>query len=434
MSKQYAFWREPTGKPHKADDANYAPVALLTEIGETATLDERGGISWPGLWLRESKAAILSAIAILDSNGHEVNDHDARRIAWDGIKATIKNHGGQKKLVPKDVIRSVNKAAASHLRKRVDRYVLLSSLSISDFPATRIRVGDTEISPLKRRPTRFPQPDVLKLEKSRTPLKRHDASAQYQIVKVKTAGRSIFEAAQRGLDALNLLRGLWTLLATRGSRSMSFGNLRYVRIGVIHAGPEHTLHHPNGELVGNIYWYDPDYGGDRELYKPNNGWKRIEADRRWAARRMRRLPYRNDIERLLIRYAAALDHSNLDVAFLQMWSILEKMTNTVGGGYNETIRRATWSFADRHLARPLLESVRLRRNQFVHAAQSSQDRQEVAYMIKSFVEPHLLHLLRNDFRVESLEEYGEFLRLPVNVETLEKRVEQARRAIDFWKK
>ncbi|MBN2561085.1 MAG: hypothetical protein JXQ75_09165 [Phycisphaerae bacterium] len=433
MNKRYVFWRTPAGKPYKCDDDKCAPTILLDRIGTSASLTDKGEIRWPYSPFHNYHSAVVSAVVIQDAQCRALNDSDTRSIIRGAIISVIKKQGGGKPIAPSAVIESAQKLVALHFREPIVQYVLLGSLSVSNLPATRLHIRDCEIAPLKKRVARFPYPDALLLQARRTPLAQHIKSTQYQMVKVKTAGRSFAEATDSALAALNLLRGLWTLLATYGSSSMTFGIRKQQSIGVIHTGPIYTLHHPDGTLVGDVYWYEHDYTGDQKLFDPKAGWETIEKNRKWAVRRIRRLPYRNDIEELIIRYVTALDHSNLDVAFLQMWSILEKLTDTVGAKYDETIRRATWLDEDRHLARQLLESLRLRRNRFVHAARSSGDREETAYMMKSFVEPHLLRLICNHLDVQSLEEYSEYLRLPSDAKTLEKRQRMLRRAIRMSK-
>jgi hypothetical protein len=162
-------------------------------------------------------------------------------------------------------------------------------------------------------------------------------------------------------------------------------------------------------------------------------WPRIEKLRRSAVRRVAGVEYQQDLEDLLIRYASALDQPNPDVAFLQMWSILEKMTDTVGDNYDETIKRAVslYSKDKRAMMRDILELLRLRRNQYVHSAESGMQSEQLAYAIKSIIDPHFLKLISNPFKVRSLEEYGAFLALPTDLTTLDERRRRIVQAIRF---
>jgi hypothetical protein len=236
-------------------------------------------------------------------------------------------------------------------------------------------------------------------------------------------GRSIHEGAEKALNALHLLRAIWSLAATMGRWAMRFGGPARRPIGIIHTGPFHTLHLPDGRAADeNYYWYDPDYTGDQELFNGSGRWPQIDKYRRWAMRRFRRLPYRRDLEEVLLRYIDALDQSNPNVSFLQMWGILEKITNTVGAQYDETIKRATrvYGKADRLLMKDLLGTLRLRRNQYVHSGKNNQESTDVSFLVKSFVDPHLGRLIQNQLSFQSLQEYGEHLALPTDIKTLKR--------------
>ena len=55
----------PTGQPYKRDDGKFAPAALLGEIGESATLNADGSISWPfpdvQVRLDEARRSVMEA-------------------------------------------------------------------------------------------------------------------------------------------------------------------------------------------------------------------------------------------------------------------------------------------------------------------------------------------------------------------------------------
>jgi hypothetical protein len=203
-------------------------------------------------------------------------------------------------------------------------------------------------------------------------------------------------------------------------------------IGRIHPGPVHTPHNPDGSLIGTMYWYEPDYVEDAPLFRPDyGGWDAAERKRLWASNAIAATPFADDLIRLFARYAVALDQTNLNVAFLMLWSLLEKITNTVGGNYDETIKRATFLDRDRSISKQMLSQMRWRRNQFVHTASSTSDRDQLCYITKSYVDRQLLHLLNNDFGVESLAEHGDFLGLPHSTKRLAQLRQWHSRAYDM---
>jgi len=101
---------------------------------------------------------------------------------------------------------------------------------------------------------------------------------------------------------------------------------------------------------------------------------------------------------------------------------------------DETVRRATAIFQDRETAKEMLESLRLCRNRYVHAGQSVEEPDQIVYMVKRFVEPHLFQLIDNTFDVASLEEYAEYLSITRDAKTLDKRLRQLSKVRRMLKK
>jgi hypothetical protein len=59
------------------------------------------------------------------------------------------------------------------------------------------------------------------------------------------------------------------------------------------------------------------------------------------------------------------------------------------------------------------------------------EQDQASYLIKSFVDPHLDNLIRNNFNVKSIEEYGQFLSLPTDLDTLKRNKKWYEKAIKF---
>lgn len=437
MARRYVFWRDSTGRPDKRPGDHHAPRALLAEIGKGASVTDEGSVQWQGMWWLRFDHAIKAAFVVVAPDGDELNSHDAWLILRSSVVKCIRAIKGNKPVVPSEVLERANEAAAAFFRRKPAPYMLVSSLSVATMPAKRIKSRDCEVAWLRKPDLRYPLPRELQVRWDRSPIGEHVEKTKYKTIRVKTTGRSIHEATGNALDALHLLRGYWNLFATLGSWSRSLGSRLHKPMGVVHAGPVHTLHHPDGRLVdGAEYWYEPDFSGDFDLFKPKKGWDMIEKNRRWAMARVRRLSYRHELEQLLVRYAMALDQSNPDIAFLNMWSILEHVTDTIGASYDKTIKRTLWPYNDRDIGKELLESLRFRRNRFVHSSKSDGDNDQVAYLMKSFVDQHLLHLIRNDFNVASLKDYAQHLELPTSIDSLDTQRRQRVHALKIlrtWK-
>jgi hypothetical protein len=435
MSKQYVFWRKPDGRPCTSNDGRHAPTYLLSRYGELSSVNSAKGISWPSTTeLHRIELAIRSSVVIIEPDGRELNQTTSWSLVKNALNSVILRSGGSKPLLQNEIVSEASKVAAAFFRRPLSDYYLLSSLSIDRFPARSIRVDDCVVT--KGPQTKQRQiPDSLKgTIRFHGWISEAIDSPLYTLIKVATRARDVHEALDKSTDALNLLRGYWTLFATYGSWVLSFNSNPKPRpIGAIRSGLIHTLHNPDGSPATDVYWYEPAYAEVEKSFDPKGNWKSIEDNRRLAMRRMKNCDYRRDLEALICRYVVAMDSPDLDSTLLQLWSILEKVTNTVGASYDETIDRATWFFRDRQFHKQVLSSLRLRRNQLVHAAKSGPENDQAVYAIKFIIEPHLMCLIQNEFKVRSLSEYADYLSLPSTVSVLEKRRLMFSRALRLMK-
>lgn len=434
MGKRYAFFRDPTGKPYRGSDGRFAPAQTLAALGLTSRPGPNGQIQWDGFSFQQREGGIRALLVIVDPDNEELNEHDAWRMGQNALFALAKLTPAAP-ITPTAFLSAIDTAAAAHFRQPSSQYFVATSLSVSKLPGRSIRIRGSRISTLRRNSTGFRDPTIVGRLFGR-PFEKHREASKYCSIKIRVEGRSVHEAIEKGITALDLLRGLWSLPATYGHWSFQLGGGRRP-LGVIHKGPLHTLHLPDGTPAHeDLYWYDPEYSEDRRLFTDEEKWDKIEAKRRALSKKIAKLPHRQEVENLLIRYAGALDQENPDLALLQMWGILERLTDTVGAQYDETIKRATWIFnkRSRPLVKERLDALRFYRNRYVHSGGSTQDADQIAYMLKASLDPHLFFLIDNVFQVSSLQEYAEYLRLPTDVEELGTKFERMQRAYRLAKK
>jgi len=425
MPAKYASWRGPIGRP--SDQAKYIPTAFLRKCGPKLTINENGAVSWQIEPVIDQLLMVLrGAIFIRDPKHEELNEYDAWGLIRKGLINTVKNQGGKQPIDPEQLLKEVNIQAAQFFQTPETEYVVVGSLSVATFPVRSIRINGCKIWPLASR-KKYPYPDVPGLRLGTNMRKRLDAS-KYQLVAVKTRGRTHNDAVNRAMRALDVLRGIWTLSLVGGRNLLAFGP-QTTPVGVIHHGPVHTLHKIGGVPVEGIFWREPTSNEDWNLFSLDEGWAKLEKVRKWAFRRLGTSEMGNDIQELIARYAVALDQTDFEIAFLHLWAVLEKLTQTIGGSYDETIKRACWWFDDKDLVKEILECGRLRRNRYVHTAQTAANTDELVHVIKSILDPLLVSLIRDDLRVPSLEDVGRILSLPTDVATLRKERNRYNRAI-----
>jgi hypothetical protein len=431
MGKRYLYWRTAEGVPYRRDDGKHTPTATLATLGKLASV-KAGEHSYSLPCFPQRYHIVLrSAAVILDPDENELNETDSWAIIIKAVTSAIVENGGGKPISPETLGRFADELSAEFFRQPVQEFVCVTTLSTADLPIEPIEIGDCKVWKLSSRREQFCFPESLGDHTEGQRFDKHQQSTKYLRVAVDTKGRTIFEAADRALDALNLLRGLWMLCDTLGRWTVHFGFNPYKPIGGVLLGPIHTLHHPDGSLAIDNFWYEPDYLGDQPLFDTKKGWDELEKFRSWASQEIEKHKYRQDVQQLLRRLSIAFSQADPNTAFLQLWCILERITDTVGKKYDDTIERAVWPYADRFLMKEQLEHLRYRRNQYVHSAKSDGEMDQTVLLAKSFVEQHLLRLIRNDCNVDSLEEYGRFLSLPTNVDTLKRRREHLDRAIQI---
>ena len=436
MSKRYVFWRQSNGRPAPEGNDKYAPISLLSEYGLRSSINANGGISHSDILIFKLETALKSAVIILSPEGEELNETDSWNILRRSLINSVKKNGGKKALENKELLDEADQLAAEFFRKPQIPYTLIGSLSIDSFPARSIKIGKCQISAAPSL-SLFPPPKCIQAYSN---LADHRASSRYKFVRISISGRSYSEAVSQGLHALHLLRGLWSIFTTP-RWSMSFGGSRKDSLGTIHTGPVHTLHSQDGKPVADMLWIDPGWTKDQELFSlKNDEWKIVEKNRRQAMRQLKRnkLGFQREIENLIVRYALALDQCDHDVAFLQMWSILEKLTDTVGAKYDETVKRATWPFSkERTLRKEMLNCMRSQRNLYVHASESRSEADQAAYLVKEFVDVHLLMIMKNYFNVADIQEYARLLTYPTDSAVLKSQrvlLGKIMRALDFQNK
>ena len=418
-----AYYRAPDGRPHRETDSKYAPVHLLAEIGKASSVNAAGTVSWSGFAPLEHDAPLRSAIVVLSPDGRELNDTDTSRFLNKALSALARDSPG-KPILPQPLIQKIDRLAAEFYRLPPQPRLLVTSLSISSLPAKRMAVDNCVVAALKARGRRYPFPDAVPHGLRPGPMGRYPNQFRYAHVRVSVSGRSDPDAAFRALDIVNLVRALWSLAGTYRSRSYSFGDSTHRPLSPILGGPVHTLHLPTGVPVpGGAYWYDPDYPDLPVATIDSKRWLRMEAYRKNALRSLRKLPYREDALRLLLRYVTALDEVKPEAAFLGLWSLLERLTNTVGANYDETIRRGAWVFDDdyRPIATDTLTCLRGLRNRYVHSGGAENYGGQVVYAIKEFVDLHLARVIANPFEFSTLEEHAALLSMPTTLEGLSAR-------------
>ena len=428
MTARYAHWRGPDGQPLKRGGGNGGPSSLLSRLCESATLHADGSVQWRNLSLFRDTPMLRASLVVKRPDGTDADDSDVETLALAAVKDVIRTARGKRAVSTEAFLAAMDRQMAAFLRQPVRPYVLLTSLSASTLPSRSLSLGGCQIVGLKST-TRYRRPTDLEPSIAGTALALHVSDTAYLPIAVRTSGRSVHEGFSTALESLHLLRGLWTLKTTFRQWSRHFGFMQTKPRTAVHAGPIHTLHNPDGSLATDSYWYEPDFGGDQPLFRPSTGWVDLVAFIKKAKLLLRHSPFCSDLQKLLVRYAQALDRPDEDTAFVNLWSVLEAITNTGRASYDKTIARATWIYDDHCEAAEELGYLRMRRNRIVHASASTQDGGSSVHQLKAVVDAHLLNLLTNAYKVAGIQEYASLLDLPRNTADLQARKREINKAL-----
>lgn len=331
-------------------------------------------------------------------------------------------------LTPTSLQESLVSAERKYLRAPLQEFVLATALGIRDYRGLKtVRINSVGISLASSLPRRF----------SRSAFDTRIDELSLQIpagmvqVLARVSARTSHAAFYQAQNSVDLLRALWNLVLNSGRYRLLIFPDRHARpINAILPGRLHTLHHPDGTLVEEIFWFEPQILTDDWIYSADNGWSDVQSRARKLLVRLRSISYRAEMENALVRYVRALDDADPRSSFNRVWSVLEYVTDSIGD-YDRLIRRASFPSHDneRVLVRMLLQHLRDVRNAIVHEDDERPNIQAYLDQVKLVTERLIMFHLRNGKRFGSRAAATEYLDTPVESDALRQRMRDYRHAL-----
>lgn len=398
---------------------------VATEIAKNVSPLPEGG-------LRYSGDALFGDPLILLDTGVEfltpVSETDRSRI----IRAALESALRFKNYDPKVLIGEINKVTNEFVRSPDTAYVVTTGLSFKHFRNLSSTRGGTRLYVRSGFPHRFAKAREEARARSRRTIRgeypEEKPFKRYAAAWLHVRGRSVTEAMDEAVAALDLNRGVWNFALNRAGAS--FPSPSRGPINGVLAGPLFTLHHQDGSLAAHYDWYDPEYDGPRLSDKPRKDWHRVVEDEGAIYKALKRSPYREVLEDAMRRYCRALDTVDLARSFLELWSLLETLTGIgPGDSYDRLVRRASFVFmeTERKTHEQVLYHLRRHRNTSVHAGQGSDEVGAYLHQVRRYAEHLLLFHLRTSRRFSSFEAVVSFLDLPSEPSDLRHLIENQKR-------
>jgi hypothetical protein len=328
------------------------------------------------------------------------------------------------------LLRACSTLERDYLSRPLASFRLLTETSIwwiIDIPRTRIDGVTLTFKPKLDRPFAA---RALLAHQSRSILV-HDLPANYMRVSAQVSARSPSEAADRGLEALDLLRASWNLALNRGKTWRETGGGRLSPVNDIRLSPFHTVHDLTGKLATSAFWYDPGYAKPATLFNDKDKFANLVTFGANLRRRLISTPYQDELRGALIRYVRALDSADLNDAFLRLWSLLEFLTDSTHDPYKVATRRAAFMFDNKARSQLVLSNLTNYRNRFVHVGSQSEDIESLVFQLKRYVDALLLFHLGNRLGFKSRAEAASFMDLPADASELRRRQGRLQQALRF---
>lgn len=247
---------------------------------------------------------------------------------------------------------------------------------------------------------------------------------------VSVEERTLEAAADKALDRLDCIRGIWNLFENRRHWVRHSGGLRKP-VNQILLGPIHTLHKKTGELATDLWWYEPQYRGQVNVYKDVRKINPMYKFMRDVRKLLNASLYKKELVEGILRYVRALDARDWNDAYLRLWSVLEHLTSTVSEPYGVTIRRASFLFEDIKYNLQVLSHLRDIRNDLVHSGSEPNDIEIMMYRLKYYVECLMEFHLANRCKFVSLADTGGFLDVNPDSKWIAKKMRALRLASKF---
>ncbi len=254
---------------------------------------------------------------------------------------------------------------------------------------------------------------------------------------VHVDAHSFEHAHEQATNIVDRLRGILNLMVNSNRLINPFSRLAKPHaVNRFRIGPYRTIHHPDGSLATQMFWYEPRWAHDQESVKFAETAESTKTNIMKWWKRTQSNALRDNIADGLLRYCRALDQHDTDAALLGLWSALENLTGTQKEKYDVTVSRIAKLFKDHPDARQIALHVKLRRNSTIHAARSPANDEVDAVILQAemLVSQIIFFYIKNGKFFRSQQELIDFLDLSMNQQALIRRKEIIDHFIEYQKR
>ena len=332
------------------------------------------------------------------------------------LRTAMLNVAKKGPITQKALIAATSREEARYFSSAARPYVLISTWSVQS-PHVFRRIGPGAVTVGAKLSGRFQRNyrDVISRARMQYGF---DVPNSFAPVRARVQARTVFEAYERALDALDTLRGIWNWFFNRHIAWRVSSGLRKP-VNRIQLGPIHSLHEPDGKLATTSFWYETGFRSPATVEQLSSHLTKLKVFEQSVKLALVRSSYGLWIEEAIRRYVRALDPTDWEGAFLKTWSLLEHLTDA---WYSDRlIERASFICDEPQYHRQVLRHLRAHRNASVHSGQESEERETHLLQAKRYAEALLQFHLRASQELSTREETMELLDSPLTAETLTRR-------------
>lgn len=317
-------------------------------------------------------------------------------------------------------------AAAAEARAQSARpfreYIVLTAMSISlSLMPRSITWGNCQFTFLKGAyPGRYRSRTELLSDFSEL---KDDTPENYSRLAIRVRSKSPARAVSLALVQLNELRAMLNFFA---NWSFEHTGKFMAPINKIRLGRLHTVHNSDGTLAAETIWHESNFKAT-SIYDDTRFPEIYKTARRFL-NRLKTIPYGPEVKESLAQFVRGLDEPDANVAYLRVWSALERLTTS---DQDALIRRCAFICSDRESQILTLKHLQKYRNDAVHEGVSTENAKRETYLLLGFYRAMLRFHLSNGYLFSSLAEANEFLDYPPDVNILRRKKQLMERAIFY---
>ena len=389
---------------------------ITKEIELCKKINNSGNVSFEGFTFQKNKIVLFNFLILSD----EIPDLEKGDI----LSKALFDCGKFGTITPDILLEKIQEYEIKYLKIQPKRFVLLSSLSVPKQTKMKSCKANNKLiifSPSISNKFIKEFNEIYKIAKYSIKNKLPD---NYLHVKIFVSARTPSDAINKAINFYNFFRGIWNLAVNR-SQYLRISSGFPKPVNKFLSGPLSTLHYPSGKLAKDIWWYDLEYQYPLPHFDPTKHLKWIYKYEKYVRKKLDKIKYSKILIQSITDYGIALDSINWKTTFLNLWSILERLTFTnPNEGYQTTINRVSFLSEKRNYHRIVLGQLKKLRNSFTHGNQSAENEilENIIYQLKWYVERLLEFHLKMGPKFKNSEEARNFLSLPYDLHDIKEKI------------